>query len=253
MKLYPAQRRRRAMASLEYVMVFPFLLGIVCMLYAVARADISRLGAVTVSRRNTWLKADQTKDDNPLAPMQNLQKTQVGQPAPVPVSLGPLLFGGQVQQATSKTTTVADTWGFSTVKFASLPQNCQPHTDVVGRIGSNFVPPDMMSAAFTSLRVFDPTNPAIQAWAPFMSFANLLVQGAGEYLDAGGLVGDFFNAAKNALDAAIRAAEHTPLGKVINVVTGEGIDKLKHLLHKVINALDVFHKLNLAAHGQPVN
>lgn len=249
--------RRRAVASLELVLVFPLLLILASMLIVVARAGIAKLGTVAQTRQQTWHNGDQKKTANPLSPVQDLQGSQANSAPQVPVALGPGFNGQPPQQATSKNAVIGDTWGYSSVPFASLQPNCQPHTDVLDLFIDDVVPPGVVSAAFTPLSFFNPTNPAVTAGADIMSIGNLAVRIAGEVLDGGGLVGDAFKAADTAAQAALDAAQATPVGGIINGISslfggGDGlIDQLKDDIDKITKALDVFDKLNRAAHGQP--
>ena len=55
MRRTPMNRpRRRAIASLELVLVFPFLLTIVSALFLIGKADLMKVQAVIDARRQTW-------------------------------------------------------------------------------------------------------------------------------------------------------------------------------------------------------
>ena len=47
-------RIRRGIASLELVLVFPLLLAIVSVLFAIGQCDVAKVGTATDARRQTW-------------------------------------------------------------------------------------------------------------------------------------------------------------------------------------------------------
>ena len=135
MRLPPrAGRSRRAIASLEFVLVFPFLLILVSVLFIVGRADVAKVQAVTGTRNQTWANRP-GPSGSPLIWPHNPMNPPLSLPATQPVSLAPVI-SRQPGQAQSQVTLVANPWAFQSVPFPSASDQAIPHTSVLKMLPS---------------------------------------------------------------------------------------------------------------------
>lgn len=135
MRLSPsAGRNRRGIASLEFVLVFPFLLILVSVLFIVGRADVAKVQTVTGTRNQTWANRPGPKG-SPLNWPHNPMDSQLSRTATQPVSLAPVI-ARQTQQAQSQVTLVANPWAFQSVPFPSANEHVLPHTSVLSMLPS---------------------------------------------------------------------------------------------------------------------
>lgn len=120
--------QRRGIASLELVLVFPLLLAIVSVLFAIGQCDVAKVGTATDARRQTWAQRPKADPGSPLSLFQDPMVSKIDPLQQHSVSLGPV-FSGRTQQAQSKNTLIANPWAFTAIKFSPLNQNnTVPHT-----------------------------------------------------------------------------------------------------------------------------
>jgi hypothetical protein len=169
------------MATLELVMIFPFLMLLVAALFFVARAVAARTTGITQVRHDAFARRDQANPgtilgltDNPLASMVTATATQ-------PVAGGPT-FPGTTFQAQALGSTTGRTWGTfgpdqQEVSFQLSTLYFAPSPDPFNLLSSYTGLPD--------LSLFTTMNPATNsALSPFSSLASLLQQTIGNNLSA---------------------------------------------------------------------
>lgn len=130
---YPSatNRLRRGIASLELVLVFPMLLALVAILFAIAMSDVAKVQVTTKARQQTWAQRPSAPAGSPLDWVsQDPMASQIAPPQQQTVSLGPV-YPGQTRQAQSKNTLVANPWASEAIPFPSLDKNMYPHTSVL--------------------------------------------------------------------------------------------------------------------------
>jgi hypothetical protein len=249
------RRPRRAIASLELVLVLPFLVAIVSILFVVAKADVVKLTAVTDARRQSWLNRTSENAKEELTPLQHPDRSEVVGAPQLPVSLGPALGRG-VQQATSRTTVVANAWNYPTVPFQSLPQNLQPHADVLTKMASTQgVDASKAAYAFKALLVFDPgSDPVLKGAAFAGQTGKVATDLAGEVLHIVDLLNDLGKGI-NVADTLLDAAQKTGVGGIIDGIGGlfgvkNPVEKLQDAIHQIRDAIDALDGLYRASQGR---
>src|SRR5262245_31193820 len=126
MRRTPMNRpRRRAIASLELVLVFPFLLTIVSALFLIGKADLMKVQAVIDARRQTWRNRPNAPSGQLLRPWHNPQDSEISSLPQRAVTGGPP-FSGQTFQAQSGNALIANPWASQAIPFPSLDQNLKP-------------------------------------------------------------------------------------------------------------------------------
>jgi hypothetical protein len=232
---------RRGIASLELVLVFPFILAIVATLFLIGRADLAKVEAATSARAQTWRQRDQAPTGQALQPWHNPQDSQVSSLPQQPVLSGPP-FAGQTWQARSGNSVIGNPWDYQGVPFPSLANNLRTHTSVFSLIASNVATPglDAISAAM------DPgTNPLLITAAATGIGENYVVQGAGIYLKyTAGIAIDIQMGALNLMWDALEAATFGFAGD-----TDEG-KKIQKALNQLTEFLNCFDNLYEAAYGR---
>src|SRR5579871_6645972 len=102
---------RRGIASLELVLVFPFVLAIVATLFLIARADLAKVESATTARAQTWRGRDLAPTGQALQPWHNPQDSRVGSLPKLPVVAG-MPFPGQTWEAVSGNTLIGNAWAY---------------------------------------------------------------------------------------------------------------------------------------------
>jgi hypothetical protein len=233
--------RRRGIASLELVLVFPFVLTIVAALFLIAKLDVAKVQAATDARQQTWGQRGNAPAGQTLRPWHNPQDSQVSSLPQRAVVAGPP-FSGQTFQARSGNTLIANAWDSPSVPFPSLSQDLKPHTNVLSMIATSIAMPsfDLLAASL------DPgTNPVLIAASVSGQGENYVVLGAGYYLKytvglAMDIQMDILNGMWDALQAATFGfAGHTSEGK-----------KIKKALNELAEFINCFDNLFEAANGR---
>jgi hypothetical protein len=159
------KRVRRAMASLELVLVFPMLMGIVSVLFVIAQSDAAKVGMATAARRQTWAKRSQAPAGSPLSVSYDPMTSKIDSAPQNTVSLGPV-FARRTLQAQSRNTLIANPWAFAAIPFPSLDQNVIPHTTVLSSIeGIGVVASDictLMELSYPNGPVLNPASYVIE-------------------------------------------------------------------------------------------
>ncbi|HZV06363.1 MAG TPA: hypothetical protein VE999_14885 [Gemmataceae bacterium] len=234
MRRIPMNRpRRRAIASLELVLVFPFLLSIVSALFLIARADVVKVRTATDARRQTWRNRPNAPSGQLLQPWHNPQDSEISSLPQRSVTGGPP-FSGQTFQAQSRNALIANPWASQAIPFPSLDQNLKPHTSVLSLLGTQ-----LAGASFDALSAaLDPgTNPAlVAASATGISIGNPGILVAGAYLRF--TVGAALDAAVDTLNAMWEALEVATLGFAGDTDEGKKIQKALNELTEFLNCFD---------------
>jgi hypothetical protein len=240
--------RRRGIASLELVLVFPMVLAIAAALFLIGRADVAKLAVATVARRQTWQERAQAPAGHRLRPWHNPLDSKISSQPVQSLSMGPL-FSGQTRQAQSGNTLIANTWDFQAIPFPSLKKNMLPHTSVLALIGT-----DVSTAIFRGFQaLFDPGldfggNPVLQTARVTGIGENVVVKAAGYALEFS--VGAAINLQIGILNRMWDALEASTLG--FAGLTSEG-KKIKKALALLTTYLNCFHNLYEASQGRPGN
>jgi hypothetical protein len=238
--------RRRGIASLELVLVFPMVLAIAAALFLIGHADVAKLAAATAARRQTWQERAEAPAGQRLRPWHNPQDSQISSQPVQSVSMGPL-FSGQTRQAQSGNTVIANTWAFEAIPFPPLKKNMLPHTSVLALIGT-----DVSTAIFQGFQLlFDPGldfggNPVLQAARITGIGENVVVKAAGYALEFS--IGAAINVQISILNRLWDALEASTLG--FAGLTSEG-KKIKKALNLLTTYLNCFHNLYEASQGRP--
>jgi hypothetical protein len=235
--------RRRGIASLELVLVFPMLLALVAGLFLIGRADLAKVAAATAARRQTWQeRAQASPGPDLLRPWHNPLDSQVSSLPVQSASMGPL-FPGQTLRASSGDTLVANPWAFQAIPFPPLDKNMRPHTSVLALLGT-----DVSTAMFDGLAAaFDPgTNPVLVAANDAGIGANVGVKAAGYTLEF--TFGAAINVQIQILNRMWDALEASTLG--LAGLTSDG-KKIKKALDYLTSYLNCFHNLYEASQGRP--
>jgi hypothetical protein len=231
---------RRGIATLELVLIFPTLMGLLYFVFLVARADVYKVGTVTAARQQAWQKRPNAAAAGPLSLNQNPQGDEINGSSLQPLAMGPL-FGGQTQNAVSQNTLVANTWATPTVPFQSLPQNLSPHTTEMRMIVN--LPWDTIFGGLTML--FDPgSNPGMITASALGQAANIGIQIDGatlDYIDGGAL-----RLARGGLEIALAIQEATLIGCAF-----DACKPMEEAIAILSFAITTFHNLNEAANGRP--
>jgi hypothetical protein len=228
--------RRRGIASLELVLVFPMLLAIVCGLFLIARADTTKVAAATKARQKTWQDRAQAPAGQPLRPWSDPKDSKIGSVQTVqPGNMGPL-FPGRNLKAQSGNTLIANPWASDAINFPSLDQNLRPHTTVFALISG-----EAPTWVFQVMRAFDPGS-IKGVTGLFADIGNTAVLAAGFYLEVTA-------GAPIRVQLAILQGMWDALGWLAKL-TGKG-DDIEDAINKIVNALNCFDNLYQAAQGKP--
>jgi hypothetical protein len=249
-------RTRRAIASLELVLVLPFVLAMAGMLLVFARADVNKVAAATATRQQTWRNRPSADGGGALRLAQQPQRSEVSSAPKFALPVGKAI-AGQIQPATSSNTVIGNTWNFAEVKFQPLPQNLQPHTDEIGKVASDLPDPapDALKKSFKALLLFDPNSDhALMAAAALGQTGDVATKLAGELLH----IVDLLNKLGEGLDIAdwmLSAAEDTGIGGIIGgigslVGVDDPVGKLKDAIHQLKKAFDALDGLYRASQGR---
>ncbi len=237
--------RRRGIASLELVLVFPMLLSIVCGLFLIARADVAKVQAATDARAQTWQKRPDAPSGQLLVAWHRPADSLISTLPQRAGSGGPVLKG-LTWQARSGNTVVGNPWASQAMPFpAQQDKNIKIHTSVLSHIGTA-----VSSAALDTLSwTMDPgANTALVVVAKTCTAPlgpNFAVQAAGFALEV--TAGAPIKAQMKILDAMWDALEASTLG--LAGLTKKG-KQIKEALHKLENALNCFDNLYEAANGR---
>jgi|GEM_PF-5712433 len=180
-----ATARRRGIATLELVFIFPLLMLMASAIFMMFRGDISKESAATRARAQAFRQqntADPGRllllDHNPLDSTTSTLQQQ-------PVALGPL-FGRAVTVAESSASVTGRVWDYRDIPFAPIGQSWKPHTTEYATIARNpGFPPSITAEAFDlfSLKLNPEVNGGLVGLAVFGRFLNLTVRFAGIILD----------------------------------------------------------------------
>ena len=108
--------RRRGIAPLEFVLVFPLLLALTAALFLIARAVLSKSFAATTARHDAWAGRGAVPPGSPLSLNPDPTRSLANRNATSPVPSGPLFAGGFT--ADSRHTVFANPWDARAVPFA---------------------------------------------------------------------------------------------------------------------------------------
>jgi len=177
--------RRRGIATLELVFIFPLLMLMASAIFMMFRGDVGKESAATRARAQVFRQqnaADAGRvlqiDRNPLD-----SSTSTIQRQPVP--LGPL-FGRASTDAVSSASVTGRVWDYKDIAFLPVGRTWQPHRvelDAILRNGG--FPPAIDAGAFDLFALtLDPErNPALVGIAAFGRVANIFVRFAGVILE----------------------------------------------------------------------
>jgi hypothetical protein len=224
--------RRRAIASLELVLVFPALLTIVSALFLIGRSDVMKLQTVIDARHQTWQKRANAPSGQLLQPWHKPEDSEVNSLPQRPITSG-APFSGRTFQARSGNTLIANPWAYQAIPFPSLDQNLKPHTSVLSLIGSQLagVSFDALSAAL------DPgTNPVLIAASATGQVENGVVYAAGAYLRF--TVGAALDAAMSFLNDLWDALDAATFGFAGDTSEGKKIQKALKMITQFLNCFD---------------
>ncbi len=230
---------RRGIASLELVLVFPFLLSLVAGLFVIAWADVVKVGTTTAARNQAWQQRPQTTVGQPLGWQPKPLDGQINTGATNNVPLGPL-YRGQVLQANSRNSLIANTWSNPTISFSSVGQTIKPHASVIDDIL-----PGVGDTIAASLIPFNPSTCfVLYPYIPEAVVLGGLATAAGWTLD--NIDGNIMRGAEIPIAAALAAAEASVVGCLFGAC-----EPLEIGLAFLDFAINDFHNLNLAAQGKP--
>lgn len=123
---------RRGMAPLEFVLVFPLLLGLTAGLFLIARADMTKSFAATDARHRAWAGRPAVPPGQPLTLTADPAASAAAHTTVKPVPPGPLFGGGY--RAESRDTVFANPWDARAVPFAPGRGSFNPHLTELGMV-----------------------------------------------------------------------------------------------------------------------
>lgn len=177
--------RRRGIATLELVFIFPLLMLMASAIFVMFRGDVAKESAATRARAQVFRQqnaADAGRvlriDHNPLDSITSTVRQQ-------PVPLGPL-FGRRTTDAVSSASITGRVWDYEDIAFLPAGRTWQPHQvelDAILRNGG--FPPGIDVGAFDLFsKTLNPEqNPALVGLAVFGRFLNITVRFAGVILE----------------------------------------------------------------------
>lgn len=239
------RRRRPAVAPVELVLVFPFLLTLVAALYLIAKLGMAKVQAANDARQQTWqqrVQADQTQNGDRLKPWHSPKDSQISTQPQQPVVAGPP-FKGKTFQAQSGNALIANPWAFQSIPFASLDQDLEPHTEVLALIATSVAGP---SFGALSLALAPSRNPLMIAAAKTGKYVeNPIIIAAAYYLKY--TVGLAMEIQMDALNVMWDALEVSTFG--LAGLTSKG-KKIKKALNQLEDFLNCFDNLFEASKGR---
>ena len=124
--------RRRGMAPLEFVFVFPLLLCLTAALFLVARADLSKSFSATDARHRAWAGRAAVPAGEPLTFRADPANSLAARTTLKDVPAGPLFAAGF--KAESRNTVFAHPWDKRAVPFTPGHPRFEPHLDELGMV-----------------------------------------------------------------------------------------------------------------------
>jgi hypothetical protein len=124
--------RRRGIAPLEFVFVFPLLLMLTAALFLIARADLSKSFSATDSRHRAWRDRPSVQPGPALTIDADIAPSLAKRTTLTPVEPGPLFPGGL--QAESRSTLFAHSWDNRAVPYGPGHPAFEPHLTELGMI-----------------------------------------------------------------------------------------------------------------------
>lgn len=174
---------RPGIATLEFVLVFPFLCAMVAGIFLVARADVHKTSVVTAARNEAWKKRPNANPGEILKLLNDPMKSEVSgektSDVPKPKSS---LFAGPKFVAQGKNLSVGRTWDRKDLPFNPGRPHLDPHRDELTLLANNI--PALGSIVNAGLTMFSISmsperNPVMIAAAIAGKIANALVKVAG--------------------------------------------------------------------------
>lgn len=173
--------RRRGIATLEFVIVFPMLLVMVAAIFLMARADVEKTFVVTNARNDAWQKRATANPGNVLK-LLNDPAASEAKGAATHAVVRSNYYAPESFTAEGKATAVGKTWDKEHLKFTPGRPHLDPHRDELTLLAENI--PALASIVNLSLQVLGTVmsperDVLMKAAAAVGKLANVLVVVAG--------------------------------------------------------------------------